>query len=76
MTASRIKLFWQEIDLIQARHALFFPKDQKRHISIMAIDSGTVLLFSEQYNLPKVITLEVEFAFRLATVYLQTAEQY
>jgi hypothetical protein len=66
MKASRIKLFWSEVNLIQIRHALFFPKDQKRHISILVIDSGTVLRFSEKYDLPNVITLEVEFAFRLA----------
>ncbi len=59
------RLFWNEVESIQAKHSLFFPKGQKKSISIQLVNSQPKLVLSKNYNLPKVITMEIEFAFKL-----------
>jgi len=67
MTTDPMTLFWNEIYLIQKRHALFFPVEQIEFISLKDIENGLELVFSEQYDLSSIITLEIEFAFKMIT---------
>ncbi len=68
MTATQKELFWNEVDLIQQRHTLFFHKDQIQNILITEIDSITHLNFSPGYNLDDIITSEIKLAFKLVQV--------
>ena len=60
-------LFWSEINLIQSRHSLFFPDEQKKYITLKKIDSRFELAFLVGYDLPRVITQEIQLAFKLFT---------
>lgn len=65
MSKLQIELFWLEIAQIQQRNALFFPISQLKYISLNKNDSGHVIIFIEGYNLPDVITLEIQLAFKI-----------
>lgn len=65
MQVNHILLFWKEIDQIQKRHILFFPIEQKDQISIKRVKPKPILVFHSGYDLPSVITLEIEFIFKL-----------
>ena len=60
-----IQTFRRDIDLIQQRHALLFPIDQKNYISAKKNGSFYELSFLDGYKLASVITLEIQFAFKL-----------
>jgi hypothetical protein len=59
------KIFWKEVDIIQARHAIVFPASQKRFIAIRENNSVSFLVFLKGYNLSTEITNEIKFAFKL-----------
>ena len=59
------KDFKIEIDLIQQRHALFFPSSQKSKIQVREFAGVHTLKFLNGYNLPDIITMEIELAFKL-----------
>ena len=65
MTHYQEKLFWKEVDLIQQRHLIFFPKEQKKYLRIKETDDGTILEIQKENQLSSIIILEIEFAFRL-----------
>ena len=65
MTNTQIKLFWEEVDLIQKRHSLFFPDSQKENISISKTDTGSELYFMDDYDLPQCITMEIQLALKI-----------
>lgn len=65
MATDSITMFWNEVELIQQRHSLFFPVEQKEFISIKELDNRIELFFLEDYNLSSVITMEIKFAFKL-----------
>lgn len=65
MTSTQQKLFWKEIDLIQTRHSLFFPVEQKEYISLQKINTRFELIFLKGYDLPTAITMEIQFALKL-----------
>jgi hypothetical protein len=65
MSSAQRKLFRNEVNLIQALHALIFPVSQKRFIIVRENNSIHQLVFLKGYNLPTVITNEIRFAFKL-----------
>lgn len=66
MTERQNKLFWLEVEQIQVRNRLFFPDEQKQFIKASYTDNGSVLTFLEGYDLPECITLEIQFAWKMA----------
>ncbi len=69
-------LFYTEIDNIQARHELFFPTGQKKFIRLTNENGRHHLYFSERYNLPGIITSEIQFAFKLAFLNEETRNKF
>ncbi|HMK03289.1 MAG TPA: hypothetical protein VK489_03820, partial [Ferruginibacter sp.] len=57
----QIELFWYEIEQIQQRHALFFPLSQLKYITL----KENVVVFKEGYDLPGIISQEIQLAFTL-----------
>ncbi len=51
MTADQIKAFWLEVDLIQQKHALFFPVEQKNNIILKNDDGFLSVSFRDGHNL-------------------------
>ena len=58
-------LFWREIDKIQNRHLICFPKSQRKYFLNKEINSKFKLTFMNGYDLPSVITFEIQLAFKL-----------
>jgi hypothetical protein len=66
MSINRHRLFWNEVDLIQLRHSIFFPDSQKQYIEIKHVNQEYKLVFLPGCNLSSVILLEIEFAFKIS----------
>ena len=67
MTETQRKLFWNEVNLIQKRHALFFPEEQKQYIALNETGFGYEVVMLEGYDMPTTITEEIHFALKLCT---------
>ncbi|MEP7143902.1 MAG: hypothetical protein ABI707_13565 [Ferruginibacter sp.] len=65
-TAIQRATFWKEVNIIQQRHLLFFPDEQKKYIKIRKTGIGGGLYFREGHNLPSAIIMEIQLAFKLA----------
>lgn len=65
MTDIQIEKFWVEVNLIQQRHHLFFPDEQKQFIRLDPNGNGHSLMFLGGYRLPECITLEIQLCFKM-----------
>lgn len=63
--AIRAAIFWQEIDLIQQRHRLFFSDGQRKYIKLRKTNDGHSLVFRDGHDLPSQVIMEIELAFKL-----------
>jgi hypothetical protein len=59
-----LQLFREELVGIRQRHAIVFPFMQLKLIKAVKLNGKYVLKFLEGYNLPGVITMEIELAFK------------
>lgn len=57
--------FFEEVRQIQVRHASLFPLEQLEFIRLEHTGRAHQLKFLEGYDLPNIITMEIEFAFKL-----------
>ena len=60
-----LELFNEEINIIQQRHAVVFPKSYFKFIRTEFINGRYELKFLDGYDLSTVITMEIELAFKL-----------
>lgn len=60
-----LRFFKEEINIIQKRHAVVFPKSQLKFIKAEIIDGSYELKFLDGYDLSTVITMEIQLAFKL-----------
>ncbi|MEP7111277.1 MAG: hypothetical protein ABI760_24995 [Ferruginibacter sp.] len=59
-------IFWKEVNLIQKRHLLFFPDEQRKYIRIRESDMGLNLEIRDCHDLPSEAIMEIRLAFKFA----------
>ena len=55
LTDIQEELFWDEVNLIQKRHSLFFPVDQIKNIILSQTGTDHCLAFIEDHQIPAAI---------------------
>ena len=69
MMTGKIRLFWNEVKQIQQRNSIVFPLNQLKHFGLRKTGADYRLVFKNGYDLSDTITLEIDFAYKLAFVY-------
>ena len=70
LTDIQKELFWEEVNLVQKRHSIFFPDDQLKKIILRQTDSGDNLALMQGHQIPLPIMLEIQFVFKLQIYFL------
>ena len=66
LSEKQMKFFLKEVNLIQQRHLLFFPENQKDCIKVSNINNEYSLSFQNGHQLSSIIILEIKLAFKIS----------
>lgn len=64
ITEQQKQSFWREVGLMQQRHSIFFPVEHLQYIQLVEVDARPALKITEGHQLPSVILMEIELAFK------------